>query len=539
LRTLGRVSARPGVVVFTGLVGNKLWADPTFVQVPTAELIAKAYAERRRKLIDPHKALTKVEAGDPKLGQSETIYLCVVDNDRNCVSLIQSNYIGFGSGLVPGELGFALQNRGTLLALDAGHPNCLQPHKRPFHTIIPSFVMKEGHPWLVFGVMGGDMQPQCQVEVLCNLIDFGMNVQEAGEAPRIEHLGSATPTGLPAQEDGGTIPAEQPGLTRSESDSFLRQGKGCLRIAAVLRFVTSPHAASLGAARQGPSLLGGLLVCGRCGRRLLVNYHNAGRTLRYSCTRGVADYAEPVCQSLSGHRLDRWVGQQVLAVLEPAALELHLAAAADLEQERQRLHQHWHQQLELARYELERADRQYQAVEPENRLVARELERRWEKALHDQRRLQEDYERFCQQQPPTLSAAEREQIRALAGAVPELWDADTTTPADPQRIVRFLIERIVLTVQGNSERLTVTIHWTGGCSSTHELARPVQRYDQMAQYPCLRRRVQELRAQGLSMGQVAQCLDQEAFQPPKRALRFTSAMVADFLARHSRAIRSK
>jgi hypothetical protein len=280
--------------------------------------------------------------------------------------------------------------------------------------------------------------------------------------------------------------------------------------------------------------LGGLLACGRCGRRLLVNYQNAGRTLRYSCTRGVADYAEPVCQSLSGQRLDQWVGQQVLAVLEPAALELHLAAAADVEQERGRLHQHWHQQLERARYELERADRQYQAVEPENRLVARELERRWEKALQDQRRLQEDYERFCQQQPPTLSATEREQIRALAGAIPELWDADTTMPADRQRIVRLLIERMVLTVQGNSERLTVTIHWTGGWSSTHELARPVQRYDQMAEYPRLRQRIQELRGQGLSMGQVAQCLNHEGFRPPKRALRFSGAMVAGFLAKDGR-----
>jgi gamma-glutamyltranspeptidase/glutathione hydrolase len=187
----------------------RYYADPAFVQVPTAELIAKSYAEGRRKRIDLHKALTRVDAGDPKLGQSETIYLCVVDKDRNGVSLIQSNYIGFGSGLVPGDLGFVLQNRGTLFALDTTHPNRLEPHKRPFHTIIPAMVTKEGRPWLVFGVMGGDMQPQGQVEVLCNLIDFGMNVQEAGEAPRIEHLGSATPTGRAAWENGGTVAAER------------------------------------------------------------------------------------------------------------------------------------------------------------------------------------------------------------------------------------------------------------------------------------------------------------------------------------------
>jgi gamma-glutamyltranspeptidase/glutathione hydrolase len=186
----------------------RYYADPAFARVPTAELVSKSYAEGRRKLIDMKKAMTDVEPGEPKLGKSETVYLCVVDKDRNCVSLIQSIYYGFGSRLVPGELGFALQNRGTLFALDEKHPNRLEPHKRPFHTIIPAMVTKDGKPWFVFGVMGGDMQPQGQVQVLVNLIDFGMNVQEAGEAPRIQHFGSATPTGLPAQRNGGTVEAE-------------------------------------------------------------------------------------------------------------------------------------------------------------------------------------------------------------------------------------------------------------------------------------------------------------------------------------------
>jgi gamma-glutamyltranspeptidase/glutathione hydrolase len=186
----------------------RFYADPAFVRLPTARLISKPYAEERRKLIAQDKALTNVRHGDPKLGQGDTIYLCVVDRHRNCVSLIQSNYAGFGSGMVPGNLGFALQNRGTLFALDDDHPNRLAPGKRPFHTIIPALVTKDGKPWFVFGVMGGDMQPQGQVEVLCNLIDFGMNVQEAGEAPRIEHVGSATPTGRPEKEGGGTVVAE-------------------------------------------------------------------------------------------------------------------------------------------------------------------------------------------------------------------------------------------------------------------------------------------------------------------------------------------
>src|SRR5262245_5350244 len=173
----------------------RLYADPAFGKLPTDELISKPYAERRRKLIRKDRALAPVPAGDPKLGQADTVYLTVVDKDRNCVSLIQSNYFGFGSGLVPGGLGFALQNRGTLFALDGKHLNRLEPHKRPFHTIIPAMVTKDGKPWFCFGVMGGDMQPQGQVQVLVNLIDFKMNVQQAGEAPRVEHIGSATPTG--------------------------------------------------------------------------------------------------------------------------------------------------------------------------------------------------------------------------------------------------------------------------------------------------------------------------------------------------------
>ncbi|MFN4258849.1 MAG: gamma-glutamyltransferase [Gemmataceae bacterium] len=187
----------------------RFYADPDFARLPTAELISKPYAERRRQWIDMKKALTQIEPGDPKLGKSDTIYLCVVDKDRNCVSLIQSNYFGFGSGLVPGDLGFVMQNRGTLFALDAKHLNRLEPHKRPFHTIIPAFVTQKGKPWLVFGVMGGDMQPQGHVQILCNLIDFGMNIQQAGEAPRLQHFGSSTPTGEPADEEGGTVSAER------------------------------------------------------------------------------------------------------------------------------------------------------------------------------------------------------------------------------------------------------------------------------------------------------------------------------------------
>jgi gamma-glutamyltranspeptidase/glutathione hydrolase len=200
----------------------RFYADPDFGKLPVKELITKPYAAQRRRLIDLKKALAKVDHGDLKLGQSDTVYLCVVDKDRNCASLIQSNYMGFGSRLVPGDLGFALQNRGTLFALDADHPNRLEPHKRPFHTIIPALVTKDDKPWFVFGVMGGDMQPQGQVQVLCNLIDFGMNVQAAGEAPRLEHLGSATPTGRPGQDGGRVVP--EAGIPEEVIKELTRRG---------------------------------------------------------------------------------------------------------------------------------------------------------------------------------------------------------------------------------------------------------------------------------------------------------------------------
>jgi len=180
----------------------KYYADPEFVKVPTEALIAKDYAERRRKRIDMGQAAKDVPPGNVALTRGDTIYLCVVDKDRNCVSLIQSNFQPFGSKMVPGELGFVLQDRGNLFALDPKHANRLEPHKRPFHTIIPAIVTKDEKPWFVFGVMGGDMQAQGHVEVLCNMIDFGMNVYEAGKYPRLEHVGSATPTGKAAKGVG-------------------------------------------------------------------------------------------------------------------------------------------------------------------------------------------------------------------------------------------------------------------------------------------------------------------------------------------------
>ena len=192
----------------------RFYADMDFADVPVGRLISKAYAAERRKLIDPRRAARRYPAGDPKLGRAEamlregdTVYLTVADKDHNMISLIQSNYRGFGSGLCPDGLGFCFQDRGALFSLEADQPNSYEPHKRPFHTIIPAFVTKDGKPWLSFGVMGGDMQPQGHVQILCNIIDFGMNLQEASDAARWYHTGSSEPTGT-TMRDGGTVALE-------------------------------------------------------------------------------------------------------------------------------------------------------------------------------------------------------------------------------------------------------------------------------------------------------------------------------------------
>ena len=200
----------------------RFYADMTFADVPVQTLISKKYADERRGLINPKRASRRLDPGDPKLAHGDTVYLTVADQDRNMVSLIQSNYRGFGSGLVPDGLGFVFQDRGELFSLDEGHPNVYEPHKRPFHTIIPAFVTKDGSPWLSFGVMGGDMQPQGHVQILCNLIDFGMNVQEAGDAARFHHTGSSEPTGS-TMTDGGSVSLES-GVTMEVQRALAQKG---------------------------------------------------------------------------------------------------------------------------------------------------------------------------------------------------------------------------------------------------------------------------------------------------------------------------
>lgn len=184
----------------------RFYADMEFNRIPVEELISKPYAASRRNLIDLNRAADDYPAGEIEKGN--TTYLTVADKDGNMVSLIQSNYAGFGSGLCPPGLGFVLQNRGSMFNVkDPTHFNYLQPGKRPFHTIIPAFITRNGNPYISFGLMGGAMQPQGHAQIVVNLIDFGMNLQEAGDAPRMRHTGSSQPMGS-EMKDGGVLNLE-------------------------------------------------------------------------------------------------------------------------------------------------------------------------------------------------------------------------------------------------------------------------------------------------------------------------------------------
>jgi gamma-glutamyltranspeptidase/glutathione hydrolase len=182
----------------------KFYADPEFARVPVKGLLSKDYAAARRQLIDPQHAGKSYDAGHPPVNGGDTIYLCTADAEGNMVSLIQSNYRGMGSGITVPGLGFGFQDRGEIFTMEPGHANVYAPGKRPFHTIIPVFVMKDGQPWLAFGVMGGAMQPQGHVQILVNLIDYGLNLQEAGDAARWQHDGS-TDYDHPKMRDGGWV----------------------------------------------------------------------------------------------------------------------------------------------------------------------------------------------------------------------------------------------------------------------------------------------------------------------------------------------
>ena len=186
----------------------RFYADMDFAEVPVQQLISEDYADRQRARIDPTRAARSVDPGNPALREGDTIYLTVADGNRMMVSLIQSNYRGMGCGVCPEGLGFGLQDRGELFDLTPGRANSYAPGKRPFHTIIPAFATRDGEPWLAFGVMGGGTQPQAHAQIIMNLVDFGLNLQEAGDAPRMLHWGGNEPTGE-RMTGGGLVALEQ------------------------------------------------------------------------------------------------------------------------------------------------------------------------------------------------------------------------------------------------------------------------------------------------------------------------------------------
>ena len=281
------------------------------------------------------------------------------------------------------------------------------------------------------------------------------------------------------------------------------------------------RADAMGAVRTRPALLAGLVICARCGCRLTVHYDDGDARLHtYECVERWNHYGEPKCQHLAGPCLDTFVSQQVLAALEPAALELSLTATEHLEQEWAELDRLWQQRRERAAYAVERAARQYQAVEPEHRLVALTLEHAWEEKLVAQQQLEEEYHRFVQHKPRLLSEAEREAIRHLATDIPALWTAPTTTAADRKEIIRQVVERVIVDVQGSSERVKVRIEWIGAGSTEGIVIRPVGKLSDLSTYPQICHQVQELTEAGWTAVAIAQALNDVGFCPPRSTTGF-------------------
>ena len=292
------------------------------------------------------------------------------------------------------------------------------------------------------------------------------------------------------------------------------------------------RAQSMGAVRDGPALLAGLVACGRCGKKMTVRYQRGrGGKLHpvYVCSRDKSDYAADRCQQLAGPCVDAHVTDLLLAAMAPAALEVSLAAATHVEAQREQVDQIWRQRLERAGYQAERARRQYQLAEPENRLVVRQLEKDWEAALAERQRIGEEYDRFTAARPRTLTAAERGQIRALAADLPAVWDAPTTTDADRKQLIRHLVEQVRITVLGTSEKVDVEVVWAGGHRTSAQITRPVACLTQLSYYPQLAARARELAGSRYTIAQIAGRLNAEGFRPPKRSPVFTPNAVSDLL----------
>ena len=264
-----------------------------------------------------------------------------------------------------------------------------------------------------------------------------------------------------------------------------------------------------------------------------MSYETSGQGLtgRYCCQRRHHTYGEPRCQQMAARFLDEHVVAQVLSALAPAALELSVTAARQIEEQRAEMDRIWRQRLERADFACDRARRQYQLTEPENRLVARQLEREWEAALAERANLGEEYERYQRQRPARLTPAELAAIRALAGDIPALWAAPATAVADRKRLLRAVIESVQVTADGATERVRATVTWAGGQQTHTDLSRPVARIDQLSYYPALTQRIRELASQDLGNAAIASQLAAEGFRTPHLHERFHDGEIQHLIRR--------
>jgi len=290
--------------------------------------------------------------------------------------------------------------------------------------------------------------------------------------------------------------------------------------------------------RNGWALLGGLVVCGHCGYRMSVQYGQSrkGRPYaRYVCGHAASHWGGAVCSSLSATRLDAVISELTLKALEPAALELSLRASAEIEQERTKAEALRQKRLQRARYEAERAERQYHAVEPENRLVVRTLEQAWEEKLQAMRAMEEEHHRQRSAQPRHLTEDERETIRCLATDLPELWNAPTTTPADRKQVLRLLIDHIVVTVDRDTEHVSATVCWSGGHETATCLRRPVGKLSSLSRHEELLAEISRLRREGYSAVDIAERLNRDGWVTPTQRNTFNERLVRAMVHRYGAA----
>ncbi len=286
-----------------------------------------------------------------------------------------------------------------------------------------------------------------------------------------------------------------------------------------------------GAVRQGRALLAGLLVCGRCGYRMMTRYQGKSSQPRYLCERQRALYGGHRCQGVAAAPLDEEVTRLALLALTRGAVDVSLQVAEDIDTQRAKIDSQWRSRLERATYAADRAGRQFNATEPEHRLVARTLEKCWEEKLSEVQRIAHEYARFQQEQPLRLTAVERHQIQQLTMNLPVLWQAPTTTDEDRKTILRQLVEQVDVDVEGNTEWVELRIHWAGGHETYSRVRRPVGGTAQLSQWPDLLKRLQELKDQDLSAAQIAGQLHQEGFRPAKGGS-LTPEIVRTWMSRH-------